>query len=69
MIVYLTNLPVSNKLDYSKWKDNFNNKCGTAFCGSLQYTYLDADTGLPLNFTSYINTTDNSATSTLTFTI
>jgi hypothetical protein len=35
MIVYLTNLPVTNTLDYSKWKDNFNNKCGTAVCGSL----------------------------------
>jgi hypothetical protein len=49
--------------------DNFRNKCGTPICGSLQYTYLDADTGLPLNFTSYINTTDNAVTSTITFTV
>lgn len=69
MIVYTDNTPVSNTLDYSKWKDNFSYKCGTPFCGSLQYTYQDADTGLPLNFTSYISTTDDAATGTLTFTV
>ncbi len=73
IIVYPDNNPVSTTLDYTKWKDNFNNKCLSNFCGTPTYSFYDPTNSVPptfvsLSFDAAVTTSDNAA-GTVTFTV
>jgi hypothetical protein len=68
MIVYPDNIAVSNTLDYTKWKDTFNNKCSSNFCGTPNYSFVDYTTLGPLPFAADVIIVDNGS-GTVTFTV
>lgn len=70
LIVYIDNVPISNTLDYSKWKDSFTNKCATNFCGVPSYTYIDNNGVTPFPLAAAATWINNKpATETVTFTV
>lgn len=50
VIAYTTGVAGSTTLDYSMWKDVFNNMCNAPVCGALKYTFIDADSLSTLGF-------------------
>ena len=39
--VFLNNVPVSTTFDYSLFKDEYNQICGSAVCGSITWSYIN----------------------------
>ncbi len=59
---------MSTTLDYTNWKDEFNNKCLTNFCGTPTYSFVNSTDFSALSFAAAVTTTDDEAGS-ITFTV